>query len=316
MKYFTIKLKDKEFFIFFQNNQVYYSGQKPNYFKDNNIEPLVFFEKANKLLNKYGIKVPNNYSKQCFVDRSSEEVIYSFPYEFFTCIYCCIIMEEKFGKDTSKILRWELIKPNSRRNIIHACSIAAIALYFLNDGYNVIFPKEKQKDNNPDLLINDLRCEIKTIQRADWSREIDPETGFGEEHSRGADICFDIGTFIAKEKSGFKGILQGDVVFADLTEKSLGELIADAITFGRKKEMVYSLPEPKKYRVIFIIRHFTNCKGYFLDFQPKLWENINLASHISYIRSVFEYKIPADGKPHKVEFPPPPKFKVEKKKDL
>ena len=71
MRYFTIKPKDEKYFVFFQNNQIYYSGQKPNYFKDNNIEPLVFFEKANKLLNKYGIKVPNNYLKRCFIDRFS-----------------------------------------------------------------------------------------------------------------------------------------------------------------------------------------------------------------------------------------------------
>lgn len=163
MRYFTIKPKDEKYFVFFQNNQVYYSDQKPNYFKDNNIEPLFFFEKANMLLDKYKIKVPDDYSKQCFVDRSSEKAAYSFPYEFFTCIYCCITMEEKFGMDTSKILRWELIKPHSRRNIMHACSMAVIVLYYLNNDYDVVFPKEKQDENNPDLLINDLKCEIKTI---------------------------------------------------------------------------------------------------------------------------------------------------------
>lgn len=294
MRYFTIKPKDEKYFVFFQNNQVYYSDQKPNYFKDNNIEPLFFFEKANMLLDKYKIKVPDDYSKQCFVDRSSEKAAYSFPYEFFTCIYCCITMEEKFGIDTSKILRWELIKPHSRRNIMHACSMAVIALYYLNNDYDVVFPKEKQDENNPDLLINDLKCEIKTIQRADWTSEIDPETGFGNEHSRGVDLCFDIGTFIAKEKSGFKGILQGDVVFADFTEKSLGELIADAMTFGNKEKITYTLPVPKKYRLIFFTRNFTNCKDYFLDFQPKLWENIVLAFHISYIPYIFEFKIPVE----------------------
>lgn len=107
--------------------------------------------------------------------------------------------------------------------------------------------------------------------------------------------------------------MQGDVVFADLTEKSLGELIKDAKTFGNKEEITYTLPEPKKYRIIFFTRNFTKCKGYFLDFQPKLWESIVLAFHISYIPCLFEFKIPADGKPHKIEVPPPPKFKDEKK---
>lgn len=56
--------------------------------------------------------------------------------------------------NTSKILRWELIKPNSNRGIHHACSMAVIALYYLKEGYDVSIPLEKENKLNPDLFID------------------------------------------------------------------------------------------------------------------------------------------------------------------
>lgn len=58
--------------------------------------------------------------------------------------------------------------------------MAVIALYYLKEGYNVSIPIEKKNELNPDLIINSLKCEVKTIQESDCTREIDPETGFGK----------------------------------------------------------------------------------------------------------------------------------------
>jgi hypothetical protein len=228
-----------------------------------------------------------------------------------TCIYCCIIIEEKYGIDISKILRWELIKPNSRRGIIHASSMATIALNYLNNGYVVSIPHEVKNQYNPDLIINSINSEIKTILQSDWTKDIDPETGYGKERSRGEDICYDIGAFIGKKNSGYKGILQSDLIFADLSQKSLGELLADSYMFGFNDKINFIMPEPKKFRIIFFYKHFTNCKGYYLDFEPKLWNLINVASGINYIRTMFKFDIPGNGKMHKIDLPPPPKFKKE-----
>ncbi|MFX0132206.1 MAG: hypothetical protein ACFFDN_01040 [Candidatus Hodarchaeota archaeon] len=313
MEFFRIEPKDNEYFVFFQNTQVYYSREKPNFFNDHNLEPLDFFNKADVLFAKHQIKVPENYPKHCYIEDSLSRKTYSFPqHDFLTCIYCCITIEEKFNIDTSKILRWELIKSNSRRGIIHACSMATITLYYLNNGYKVSIPFEKKNQYNPDLIINNLKSEIKTILSSDWTKDIDPETGFGKECSRGEDICYDLGTFIGKKNSGFKGILQSDLIFADLSEKSLGELLKDAFMYGFKDKIKFILPEPKKSRIIYFYRYFIYCKGYYLDFQPKLWNLINVASKISYIKSIIKFDIPRNGKMHKIELPPPPKFKDEK----
>ena len=190
--------------------------------------------------------------------------------------------------------------------------MAIIALYYMNYGYNVEIPFEKSNQYNPDLLINDLKCEIKTIHESDWMRDVDPDTGFGKEKFHGSDVCYDIGTFIGKENSGYKGILQGDVIFADLTLKSLGNLLSTIKFFLKENKMEYTLPEPKKHRIIYFSRRFKECKGYYLDFDPKLWNLIEIASKIMYQKAMFSFRAPANGKFHKVELPEPPE-KIKKK---
>jgi len=214
-------------------------------------------------------------------------------------------MEEKYQNDTSKFLRWELIKPNSNRGIYHACSIAVVALYYLDKGCEVSIPLEKKNEKNPDLIINDLKCEIKTIQESDWTNEIDPETRFGKEKSNEPDLCYDIGIFIAKENSGYKGILQGDVIFADLGLKSFGSLFGILRGLGYGDKLKYELSTPKKCRIIYFSRFNLTCVGHYIDFQPSLWNMVKIASTMSYQRAILSFQIPGDEKPHKIELPHP-----------
>ena len=223
------------------------------------------------------------------------------------CIYCCIVIEERFKINTSKLLRWDLIKPNSNSGIHHACSMSVIALNYLRMGLKVSIPTEQQNEHNPDLIINDLKCEIKTIQEKDWSKEIDPETGFGKRKPRGPDLCYDIGNFIAKEKSGYKGILQGDVVFADLTLKSLGDICKDIKGLGFGDQLEYGLPELKKHRIIFFARFDLNCVAYTIDLESRLWNLVQISSGFEYQPATFSFSFPADGKFNKINFPSPPK---------
>ena len=179
----------------------------------------------------------------------------------------------------------------------------------MND-FEVKIPLENEDHPNPDLIINDIKCEVKTIQEYDWSKDIDPETGFGKKKERGQDLCYDIGTFIAKEKSGYKGILQGEMIFADLTLKSLGEVISSIKEFGHGDKLKYGLPEIKKYRILYFSRIYLDCVCYYIDFEPRLWNLIDVASGLEYQRAIHTFKIPADGKSHKVKLPAPP---VDKK---
>jgi hypothetical protein len=184
--------------------------------------------------------------------------------------------------------------------------MATIALHYLNEGRMVSIPTEKDDQLNPDLIIDNFKCEVKTIQEKDWEKEIDPETGFGKVKSRGADLCYDVGKFIEKENSGYKGILQAEMVFADLTLKSFGEVSKDIRGFGYEDNFKKGLPELKKYRIVFFSRYNLECVAYYVDFEPRLWKLINLASGIEYQPAKLSFSIPADGKPHRIEIPPPP----------
>lgn len=122
----------------------------------------------------------------------------------------------------------------------------------------------------------------------------------GKEKSKEPDLCYDIGTFIAKENCGHKGILQGDVIFADLGLKSFGDFFGTLRSLGHGDKLKYKLPKPKKCRIIFFSRFNLNCIGHYIDFQPILWKTINFASKMRYQRAILSFEIPADGKSHKV----------------
>jgi len=309
MEYFSIHKKDNDNYIHFFNRgwSIYWSRSKPNLLKELEVDPIEFVEKANALLAKHQIIIPKDFPKYSNGEKEFHgKKVDDFPIiDFLICIHCCCLIEEKYGINTSKILRNELIKPNSNRGINHACSMTVIALYYLKKGYDVSIPLEKKDKLNPDLIINNLKCEVKTIQESDWTREIDPETGFGKRKTRGPDLCYDIGTFIGKENSGYKGILQADVVFADLSLKSFGEINSDITGLGYGDKLKYGLPEPKKCRIIFFSRHYLKCVGYFIDFEPRLWNLIDIASGFRYQRAVFSFTLPADGKSHEVKLPTP-----------
>ncbi|MFX1500206.1 MAG: hypothetical protein ACFFDH_04485 [Promethearchaeota archaeon] len=310
MEYFKINHKNNGSFIHFFNRgwSIYWSESRPNLLKELEVEPAEFVEKANALFTKNQIKIPNDFPKYSTIQKKfNDKKVDDFPvYDFLICIHCCILLEDEYGINTSKILRRELIRPNSNRGIHHACSIAVIALYYLKAGNNVSIPFEKDDTPNPDLIINDLKCEVKTIQESDWESEIDPETGFGKKKTRGPDLCYDIGKFIEKEDSGYKGILQGDVVFADLTLKSVGEITSDISSYCYGDKLKPGLPDLKKCRIIFFSRYCLDCVGYFVDFEPRLWNLINIASGMEYQKAILSITIPGNGKPHKIELPTPP----------
>ncbi len=310
MDYFRTNKKANDIFIHFFNRRrsIYSSINKPNLLERLEVEIVEFVNKINALLEKYRIIIPKDFPKHSDSNRKIlDKKVDDFPiYDFLICLHCCILLEDEFGIDTSKILRWELIKPNSNRGIQHACSMAVIAFNYLKKKYSVSIPREKKTELNPDLIVDNLKCEVKTIQEADWGRDVDPDTGFGKLKTRGPDLCYDIGKFIGKVDSGYKGILQSDVVLADLTLKSFGEISKDVRGLGFGDKLKYGLPEPKKNRIIFFSRHYLDCVGYYIDFEPRLWNLIDIASGFEYQKATFSFSFPADGKPHEIKLPKPP----------
>ena len=307
MNYFELKpdKENKDYFLYFNNRQIYYTGNKPNFFKDLNLDAVKFCGEANNLFSKYKIKLPNKYPKDCYTKDPNSKEAYNFPvYDFFLCIHLCINIEQKYKKNTSKILRRELINPNSSKGIIHACSLAFIAFHYLNEKYAVEIPFEKEDRFNPDLIINGLNCEIKTIMEIDWSKDIDPKTGKFKIHTQGEDLCYDVGTFISKSNSGYKGIKQADIIFADLTAKSFGSLLGNIKFFKDIKKYGCKLPQPQKCRIIYFARSLMDCISFYVDFDPKLWTFIK-NDETKTQRAILEFKIPGNGKPHKIDIPPP-----------
>jgi len=270
MNYFEIKTMGEDEFSCF-NGLPTPCTQSPVFdvFNEVGMSPSVFVEKANRLFNEYNIKVPSDYPKNCSVTtKYYGETVVNTMDEFANCVASCILIKEQFDIDVSKIIRYELIEKNSRSGILHADSMAAVALYYLKNNASVLIPKEQANQCNPDLLIDSLNCEIKVVDESDWTVDIDMSTGEGKKHSLSEDICYDIGMFIGKRDSGHKGIKQSDVIFADLSRKSFG-FIENMLGIKRN-----GFPKLHKYRIIYFAKIISEFSSFYLDFDPYLWELI------------------------------------------
>ncbi len=271
MGYFElIKHGDDEWPYF--NGQPTPTSYAPGYydiFGELELSKQDFVHKANILFQEYNIQVPDNYPNLKTLNRNIFSNIEINPMnDFAICVASCILIREKFNIDVSKIIRNELIENNSRHGILHANSLASIALYYLNKGSKILIPRELNNQYNPDLVINNFSCEVKVIDESDWTQDIDLDTGKGKQRSLSEDLCYDIGQFISKRDSGHKGIKQSDIIFADLSLKSFGwiENIVD-----KKKP---GFPNLKKYMIIYFAKKITDISSYYLEFDPLLWELI------------------------------------------
>ena len=272
MSYFEICAMGEDEWPFFNGHSTP-SSRTPGFFDvldELQMSTSAFVNKANRLFNEYGIKVPTDYPRLTLVERNFFRTTLELNpmNDFAICVGSCILLKEEFGIDVSKIIRKELIEPNSRSGILHANSMASVALAYLRQGSSVAIPLETTEQLNPDLVIDGWNCEIKTVDESDWTRDIDSSTGKGKASFLSEDICYDIGQFISKRDSGHKGIKQSDVIFADLSFKSIGWI--EKIT-GIKRD---GFPELKKCRIIYFTKKITQFSSFYLDFDPHLWDLI------------------------------------------
>jgi len=235
-----------------------------------------FITQANGLLDKYSIKVPEDFPKPLVCkDALHGKLAKDYSYEVSICFCNCIKLEGKYHINTLKLLR-ELINLNE---ILHSASVSEVCVNYLESGHNVqLFPKS-DTGKKPDILIDGIFCDVKVIQEADWTKEaLEDEhiaefrkTGFGPWHDISDDVCYDVGMSISNRAA--KGIKQADMLLVDLSLKSLGNLLSRHPLGGVKE-----LPEPRGNRVVFFGRSYAdsssvfNCLGCYLDFDPSLWD--------------------------------------------
>jgi hypothetical protein len=286
LNYFTTSSSVGEEFVSFVGNPIP-SSVSPvfNILRELEMTPTDFAEKANRLFDKHNIKVRKDYPKKASLklERLWGDVRAEPWDEFAICVGCCILIEERFGVDVSRIIRNELIEQNSREGIRHASSLAALVLYYLNKGSEVTIEKEESNAYNPDLIIDRFHCELKVVDASDWTGDIDPSSGQGRQRSLSESICFDIGTFLRDR--GYKGIKQADVVFADLSLKSLGLVHENGWITAHKS----GLPALRQHRIVYFVKEIIQYYGFFIDFDPDLWDLIK-NTETRYSFGVFPWK--------------------------
>ncbi len=271
MDYFQIRTMGNEEMVVFRKNPIP-SSKSPVFdiFRELHMTPKNFVNKANELFSKYRIRVPDDYpSEGISKDFESLGKINLSPWnEFAICVGCSILINKEFNKDVMRILKNELIRPNSRGGILHASALSAIALYYLKKGLDVHISKEQKNKKNPDLIIDGLNCDVKAVDKSDWTQDMDLRTGWAKKRFLSKDIAYDIGTFIGNR--GYEGIKQSDVILADLSLKSFGLIRENGwITKNRP-----GLADLKQHRIIYFARKIIYFNSFFIDFDPHLWELI------------------------------------------
>ena len=234
-----------------------------------------FITQANGLMDKYAIKVPEDFPRPTVCeDALSGKVAKYYNDEVGICFCNCIKLEGKYSINTSKLLH-ELINFNE---ILHSASVSEVCANYLESGHNVqLFPKS-DTGKKPDVLFDGIFCDVKVIQEADWTKEALRDEhieefrkeGQGPWHYISDDVCYDVGMSISNRAA--KGIKQAEMLLVDLSLKSLPFLYEAGVVKESK------LPDPQKNRVVFFCRSYGdsssvfNCFGYYLDLDPSLWD--------------------------------------------
>jgi hypothetical protein len=142
-------------------------------------------------------------------------------------------------------------------------------------GRNIELPVGLKKGvKNPDFIIDGLSADVKTRSQTDIGAQF---TGSKSQASKvlAEQLCYDIGSFIRDRMA--EGIKQADVLFVDLSERSLSFMAM----WDEKKRMKGQVPEPKNGRIIFYCypRAFGEKKvetfqATFMDLEPLFWDFI------------------------------------------
>ncbi len=158
----------------------------------------------------------------------------------------------------------------------HACSLSFLSSMYASKKYTVQF-EGKSKGEKPDLFVNKIPADLKVIRQSDLEK-IHRCKGRVFESKLSEDLCYDIGKSIQNRLH--EGIKQAELVFIDLTAKSLS-----SIWLGEEFDTLANIiPEPKRFRVVYFCKMGPNVfigrkQTYsffatYIDIEPNLWDFI------------------------------------------
>lgn len=244
---------------------------------DLGFEPEDFVNASNNLLDSRKIKVPREFPQPITQEQSAlgkTEVRYN--HWLAVCMANCIKLERLYQTNTSRLLRELMNREPS--TMLHSASISVLAIEYLSRGFPVALSPQIKADKKPDLMINNILCDVKTIRETDWLKEAVTEanvkkfrqTGMGPPLTISERITYEVG--MAIRDRALEGIRQADMLYFDFSLKYLPWLYR----IGKVEEK--ELPQPKKYRFAFFDWVYgdkdrkRDCSGYYIDLDSSLWD--------------------------------------------
>lgn len=171
----------------------------------------------------------------------------------------------------------EFKKSGDMDELRHACSLAFLSSIYACSGYGIEFRSRSRDSKSADLCINGISADIKVIQHSDLEL-IQRKRGRVFQTKLSEDLCYDIGKAIQNRLHD--GIKQAELVFIDLSEKSLSSM-----WLGEEFDTTsHIVPEPRPFRVVYFCKVGPNvligragtysCFATYVDMDPLVWDFI------------------------------------------
>ena len=165
----------------------------------------------------------------------------------------------------------------------HACSLAFLSSIYAYNGYDIEYRSRSKYSKNADVCINGIFADIKVIQQSDFE-QMHREKGRVFKTKLSEDLCYDIGKAIMNRLHD--GIKQAELVFIDLSQKSLSSM-----WLGEEFDATSNIvPEPTPFRVVYFCKIGPNVFigreqvysffATYIDMDPRIWDCIKLSDRI------------------------------------
>lgn len=239
------------------------------------IRPKEFIELYNKIARDYDFRISPAFYQRFKEKRTvfgKKQSVHIDPLRTIVdfLIQCNTLLEH--GIEIGLLLS-EFSRAGDIYELRHSCSLSYLVSVYASSGYEVRLLAKSQQPS-PDLSVNGIPADLKVIQATDWgARHANKGNEFTTQLSK--DLCYDIGTAIRNRLH--EAVVQSDLVFIDLSSKSMGSLYIDE-RFDSSDEI---LPQPQRYRVVFFCKvgpnRFLDRQGSFsffgaaVDFDKNLW---------------------------------------------
>ena len=166
----------------------------------------------------------------------------------------------------------------------HACSLAFLSSIYTCTGHGIEFGGRSRDSKSADLRIDGIFADIKVIQQNDLE-QLHHRKGRVFQTKLSEDLCYDLGK--AVQNRLHDGIKQAELVFIDLSQKSLSSIWLSE-EFDTTSNIV---PDPRRSRVVYYCKIGPNVfigreQTYsffatYIDIDPFLWDFIKRSDKIA-----------------------------------